>query len=377
VKLRIGFLSVSIVLALALVAFASGAGELAGRGLYRLVGMFGQTIALIRANYVEEVSVERLEAGTMTGLVEAGDPGGAWVPEESQAAFDAVRARPLPPFGLVLGRRAAYPFVLQVLPGSPAEVAGIIPGELIERVGDVPVRAQQVWQAMVLLDEAERRGGEVGLDVIDRELSGKRLVRLVASAVSKPVPAVGERDGVPVVRVPRIDRAAAGELTALLAPYAVAPALVVDLRGTTLGDADAAPALAAAIAGGTVEVHWQRRGGKSEPATATGPARTWRLVVCADASTAGAAEALLVALKGAGATVVGWESYGDTGQRAAVRSTGGSLWLAERWCARSDGKPVLGDGVRPDEQVRERRGADAVLERALEIARGAVLAKAA
>ncbi len=185
-KLRIVFLSVSIVLALALVAFASGAGELAGRGLYRLVGMFGQTIALIRANYVEEVSVERLEAGAMTGLVEAGDPGGAWVPDDSAAAFDAVRERALPPFGLVLGRRSSYPFVLQVLPGSPAQAAGIVPGELIERIGDAPVRAKQVWQAMVVLDAAERRGDEVGLDVIDRELSGKRPVRLRAATVPEP-----------------------------------------------------------------------------------------------------------------------------------------------------------------------------------------------
>jgi carboxyl-terminal processing protease len=377
VKLRIVFLSVSIVLALALVAFASGAGELAGRGLYRLVGMFGQTIALIRANYVEDVSVERLEAGAMTGLVEAGDPGGAWVPEDEQPAFDAVRGRELPPFGLVLGRRASYPYVLQVLPGSPAEAAGIIPGELIERVGDVPVRAKQVWQADVLLDRAERSGGEVALDVIDRELAGKRLVRLRPAALAAPVPTIADRDGVPVLRLPRIDRAAAAGLPALLEPHAAAPALVVDLRGTALGEAAAAPVLAAAIAGGAVELRWQRRGGAAEPVAATGPARAWRVVVCSDSSTAGPAEALVVALKGAGATVVGWESYGDTGQRAAVTSTGGRLWLAERWCAGPDGKPVLGDGVKPDEQVRERRGVDAVLERALEIARGAVLAKAA
>jgi carboxyl-terminal processing protease len=377
VRLRIVFLSVSIVLALALVAFASGAGELAGRGLYRLVGMFGQTVALIRANYVEDVPIERLEAGAMTGLVEAGDPGGAWVPEQAIDAFDEVRSRPLPPYGFVLGRRSAYPYVLQVLAGSPAEAAGIVPGELIERIGDTPVRAKQVWQAAVALDEAERRGGEVDLDVIDRELSGKRLVRLRAAAVPEPVPTVIDREGVPVVRVPRIDRAAANELETLLAPLAAAPALIVDLRGTALGSADVAPALAAAIAGGTVELRWQRRGGGGQPVAATGPARNWRVVVCADASTAGAAEALLVVLKGAGATVVGGQSYGDTGLRTAVKSTGGRLWLAERWCAGPDGEPVLGDGVKPDEQVRERRGVDAVLERALEIARGAVLAKAA
>jgi carboxyl-terminal processing protease len=376
-QLRIVFLSVSVVMAIALVAFASGASEAVGRGLYRLVGMFGQTVALIRANYVEDVPIDRIEAGAMTGLVEAGDPGGSWVPEESASVFEAVRTRPLPPFGLVLGRRSSYPFVLQVLPGSPAEAAGIVPGELIERVGDVPVRAKQVWQAVALLDAAERSGVEVALDVIDRELEGKRPVKLRAATVPEPAPTLGDRDGVPVVRIPRIDRRSGEQVAALLAPFAGVPGVIVDLRGSALGDADAAPALAAVLAGGTVELRWLRRGGAVEPATASAPARGWRVVVCADASTAGAAEALLVALKGAGATVVGGESFGDTGRRVAVKSTGGSPWLAERWCAGPDGNPVLGDGVKPDERVRERRGADAVLERALEIARGAVLAKAA
>ena len=376
-QLRIVFLSVSVVLAVALVAFASGASEKVGRGLYRLVGMFGQTVALIRANYVEDVSIERIEAGAMTGLVEAGDPGGAWVPDESAAVFESVRSRPLPPFGLVLGRRSSYPFVLQVLPGSPAEAAGIVHGELIERVGDVPVRARQVWQAIALLDAAERSGVEVALDVIDRELEGKRPVRLSAAAVPEPAPSLTDRDGVPVLRLPRVDGAAAERVRELLAPYAGTQAVVVDLRGSALGNPDAVPALAAAIAGGTVELRWQRRGGVVEPATASAPARGWRVVACTDAGTAGPVEALLVALKGAGATAVGGESFGDTGRRSAVKSTGGSLWLAERWCTGPDGNPVLGDGVKPDERVRERRGVDAVLERALEIARGAALAKAA
>jgi hypothetical protein len=42
-----------------------------------------------------------------------------------------------------------------------------------------------------------------------------------------------------------------------------------------------------------------------------------------------------------------------------------------------DGKPLLGAGLKPDERVRPRMGADAVLERALELAGGRAVKQAA
>jgi S1-C subfamily serine protease len=174
VRARVGFLVVSLVLVAVLVSFASGASELVGKGLVRLVGMFGQVVALVRTNYVEDVPVDRLEVGAMTGLVEAADPGGSWVPDSGEAAFAEVRGRDVPAYGLVLGKRASYPVVLEVLPASAAEKAGLRAGEMIERIGDEPVRARPLWRTRVILDEAAKRGGTVTLDVIDRQFSATR-----------------------------------------------------------------------------------------------------------------------------------------------------------------------------------------------------------
>ena len=91
----------------------------------------------------------------------------------------------------------------------------------------------------------------------------------------------------------------------------------------------------------------------------------------------GPAELLASALKARGATLVGSESYGDTGQRRAIKGSGGEVWLAREWGLGPDGKPILGNGLKPDERVRPRQGADAVLERALELAGGADAAKQA
>jgi carboxyl-terminal processing protease len=377
VKLRWAFVALSVVLVVAVVAVAAGAVGGSSQGLYRLLGELGQVLALVRSSYVEQVAAEKLETGAMAGVVEAADPGGAYVPEQFRAEIARVRARSLPPFGLVLGKRSSYPIVLQVIPSSPAARAGVIAGELVERVGDEPVRARPLWRALTLLDTAESQGKSISVDVIDRRLAGKRTVTLAAVPFARPKGGASERDGIPVIVAPLLDVAAGEELASVLQPLSTRPGLVVDLRGVALGSPEGAAKMAAQLAGGEVQVVLARKDGRQQVMRQKGPERSWKLVVCIDNTTAGAGELLAVALKSRGATLVGIESFGDTGQRRSVSGAGGEVWLASSWGLTPDGKAILGDGLKPDEMVRPRAGEDAILARALELAGGQALKKAA
>lgn len=376
-KLRAWFLVVSVALVLGVVMVTVGASAPTGTGLYRLVGLVGQAVALVRSSYVEEVEIARLELGAMAGMVEAVDPGGAWVPLAKIDSFERVTARALPPFGMVLGKRSSYPFVLQVLPGSPAAAAGVLPGELIERVEDEAVRARPVWRALVLLDEAERAGREVRVVVIDRQLSGTRTVMLKPGQVDVAGPAIELRDGVPVVRLGAVRREDVAALRRELDAHRGAAAVVVDLRSLAFGDMDAAAGIAALLVGGQVETKLARRAGDGRTLAARGEARDWRIVACVDHTTARAGELVAVLLKARGVALVGFPTYGDTGVRRSFETREGRVWLAEEWARGPDGKPLLGTGLNPDEVVRMRPDADPVLDRALELARGAALKKAA
>jgi carboxyl-terminal processing protease len=370
------FLAASLVILGAVVAVAWGAFGAEGGGLYRLVSMFGQVVSLVRTSYVEEVSVDVLEMGAMNGLVQEADPGGQYVPDNMVASYARVRARALPAFGLLLGTRSTYPVVLQVVAGSPAAKAGIVPGELVERIGTDPVRARPLWRALTLLDAAERKG-EVRLDVIDRDLSGKRPITLQAASYALSDPAIDVQEDVPVVRVPVVEPAAVAKLSDALREHATAASLVVDLRGVGLGSPEGAARIAAELSGGDVQVRLGQKDGKEQTFRASGPPRTWKVVVCMDGTTAGPAEMLAVVLKERGATLVGADSYGDTGERRALRGAGGEVWLATSWGLDPEGKPLLGSGVKPDDRVRARKGGDAVLERALELAGGHAVKQAA
>jgi len=54
VRGRLVFVGVSALVLTTVVVFASGAAGTAGDGMYRLVGIFGQVLALVRSSYVEE-----------------------------------------------------------------------------------------------------------------------------------------------------------------------------------------------------------------------------------------------------------------------------------------------------------------------------------
>lgn len=375
-KHRRVFVVVSLMAVLAIVTVAAGGADVVGHGMYRLVGLFGQVVALVRSSYVEEVPVSRLELGAIGGLVDAADPGGAWVPEDRAALYASATQRPLPAYGLLLGRRASYPYVIEVVPASPAAAAGILPGEYIERIGSEPVRSRPLWLAVVLLDRAAAAGENVTMDVIDRAVEDKRQVTLTSATGAAPDPVLDSSRGVPVLRLPAITKTAVSRLDALLQPVGGA-ALVIDLRGSGLGAAESAVEAAAKIAGGDVEAPRSARSGEIAPLKASGPLRQRRIVVCIDSTTARAAEILAASLKRRGATLVGAESYGDTGERMSQSAAGGQLWLAADWFLGPDGKPLLGSGLKPDEAVRMRREGDPVLDRALELARGQALPKAA
>ncbi|MFI5142406.1 MAG: S41 family peptidase [Thermoanaerobaculales bacterium] len=376
-KQKAVFLALSVVVILTVVALASGAAASAGKGVYRLMGLLGQVVQLVRTNHVEEVPIDKIELGALSGLVEGADPGGCYVPEESARSFAHALNRSLPPFGLALGKRASYPVVLEVVADSPAAKAGIVSGELIERVGGEPVRARPLWLALVLLDAAERRGDAVSLDVIDRQVSGKRLVTLSPGVASMPSPKVELKGDVPVASLAVVDSEVAKRLATALEPRASASALVVDLRGVALGNPTGAVEVAAALAGGEMRLRLVGRDGKDQVLRSRAPLRRWKLVVCLDGTTAGPAELLAATLKGAGAMLVGGETYGDTGQREPRPAAGGEVWLASSWGVGPDEKPLLGNGLKPDEIVRGRKGADPVLDRALELAAGGKVEKKA
>ncbi len=370
---RKAFLITSLLAVVGLGALAATSGKLA-EGRYKLVGLFSQVVSLVRASYVEEVAVSNLEEGALTGLVTTVDPQGTWVPASVAAELRSYLARPLPPFGVVVGWQSSYPVVLQVLPVSPAARAGLVPGELIERVGEQPVRARPLWRVLVALEQAARLGQGVSLEVIARDFSGKRTLRLEPDSAGELAPRMEAKGGVALVRVPVISEAQVAKLAAMLPP---AGPVVVDLRGTALGDPQGAVAAAALLLGGEVRLQLSANRGPGRVFRLVKPPVERKVVLCVDHTTAKAAEWLAYLLRQRGVALVGVETFGDTAVRTLVPVAEGELWVASQLLFDEENKPLLGKGMKPTQLVRPQKEGDPILEKALELALGQTQAQAA
>lgn len=272
--------------------------------------------------------------------------------------------------------------VESVIPGSPAERAGIRAGDVIEAIDGEPV-------AGLVLDEATARirgsEGSAVVVTIRRAEGGSLELRLSRARIAEPeVTAATLAADVGYIRLAGVTDEAVGQLDAALRADLDAGrrAIILDLRGNVGGSTTAigriaSQFLAGGILGSTVDA-----AGRVTPVPvapggiATDPAI--RLVLLVDRTTASASEILAAALRDAGrARLVGERTFGKGIGQTFLPVEGGGLKLTTtRWITPA-GRSYHGTGLEPDVVVPERvellpgaaadPATDPVLRRALEL----------
>lgn len=368
-RARVALLSVSLLVVLAFSGLL-----LASRGtedeLYRSLGTLSEVVHLVTTEYVDELNQEALALSLDAGLVESLDPQAAVLEGEAAAAYRRL-LEALPAYGLVLAPRLGSAAVRHSVPGSPAAGAGLVEGEVIERVEGVNTRGRPLSQLRLELADRFDRAEAVHLTVVDRLVDARREVTLEATPWQPEVAAAEERDGVTVVRVLSLPRGAAATLGGLVPTDRPA---VLDLRGLVWGDEEEAVRAADLfVATGTLGVWRGRKVGERSFEADPAAVSAQPPVTLVGIGTEGVGEILAGALDRAGATLVGEVTAGRASHMQMVSDRSLSLWLPVAYWLRPDGTAIDRQGVEPDEEVaaaEEGSDKDPVLERGLELARG-------
>lgn len=273
--------------------------------------------------------------------------------EEIEGRFSGI--------GLSVGAVPAGLRVVKVFKRSPAERAGIEPGETVVSVEGRPLEGLSADAATARIKGPE--GTEVTIGVRPRGGGGVRQVTLVRAEIEVPVvtsalKAVGgEKLG--YVRLAAFTRGAHGPLRRAVRRLqrGGARGLVLDLRGNGGGLLDEA-VLAASVflpEGEVVVTTRSRREGRAVYRAAGGNLRALPTVVLIDRNTASAAEILAAALADrAGAEIVGTRSFGKgVFQQEVDLSNGGALKLTVGEYFTPDGANLAGAGIKPDVRARD------------------------
>jgi len=373
---RILFVVASLAALLSLRAVSNTSGS--GRDpATRALSIFSDVFSLTRQNYVEPTDSKTLLNGAYDGMSDALDPFSYYVTASERAAYRAQEASGAVGPGVVLARRGGFPYVVAPLPGSPAQKAGVHPGDLIDIVDAKPVRNSSLWKVKAALEGPE--GSHV--QIILFRGGDERRVTLSIPRGRFEAPALStrwERDVV-VVTVPSFTRATADDLRKAVeeANRRGIQRIVLDLRGAIGGDIGEAAPPASLFTGKGLVAKVVSRKVTLAPLESSGE-RLWkgRTVVLTDDATGGAAEVFAAALRDrAEAITVGETTVGMAiVQRQVPTQSGGTLFMTVGRYVSPSGATLAGKGLVPDERVivfpGETGGKDAILERGLEVARG-------
>ena len=370
------------------VSFIVGAlpylGLVRGDTSYGQLAIFNEVVRLVLDSYVEPVNLDRAMAGARLGMADALDGDSSYLdPEEFRLYQQPVRETDAE-VGLVLTRRFSFVMVVAARPGSPADKAGLRPGDILKAIDERHTRPMPAVVAERLLRGAP--GSSVKLGVL-RAGADPFDVTIVRERV---LPAAPEgrmlEGGTGYVKIADFNAATADDVRTEVERLSRegAARMLLDLRDAAWGTpTDGVQVAELFLQGGPVAKLVGRRM-EEQLLQADASHSAWRgpLAVLVDNGTAGPGEIVAAALLDAGrAKIVGERTFG----RAAVSKTvplpeGGLVLTVARYVS-PKGTSIHGQGLDPSVPVAPERDEDEdlpegtprpdrILEKALEVVTG-------
>jgi carboxyl-terminal processing protease len=337
-------------------------------GPYAILERFADVLVYIEESYVDPVDRSRLLEGATAGMVSELDPHSAYLTpaqfsqfiEDTQGAFAGL--------GVEVDFREDRVTVIATMPDSPAERAGMLPGDRIVAVDSITItgiRADAIIRRMrgpagTKVRLTLRREGTT--DPIDVTLT--RAIVNVPSVEGKLLDA-----GVGYVRLKSFQEGSYVELIEEIARQSAAKqlaGLVLDLRGNPGGLVSEAVAIADEFLDRGTIYSARHRGRVVETVTSTNGDLLERmpLLVLVGAGTASSAEIVAGALQDRSrAVVVGEPTFGKGSVQNVIELPGGAgLLLTTLRYFTPKGRAIQARGLAPDVLVKSTASRNALRE---------------
>jgi carboxyl-terminal processing protease len=364
-------LSSMLLLVLILPASALPADE----AVYQGLANFTKVLDLIERNYVDKVDSEELTQNAIEGMLKTLDPYSAYLSPERYKDLEIGTSGEFGGVGMEVAVENGVLKVISPIEGSPADIAGIKPGDLIMEIDGKSTRGMVVYDAVKLLRGP--KGSSVTV-TIAREGEGSRHINLTRDVIRiKSVKYKLLDDGIGYIKVSQFQENVSNELTDALSKLELdnggsLRGLVLDLRNNPGGLLDEAIKVTDEFIdkGLIVSVRGRTSNQSKEYYATKGESkRDLSLVVLVNKGSASASEVVAEALQDSKrATIVGSKTFGKGSVQTIIQLDDGSgLKLTTAKFYAPSGRSISDVGVTPDIIVEENEQADLQIKRAVEI----------
>ena len=127
---------------------------------YRHIHVYTEVFSRIKSDYVEEPDMKTVTLGAINGLLVSLDPFASYLNSDQYKQYLKSKESSRANVGLVLSRKyGAEVSVVDAIPGSPADKAGLTTGDIIEAINGVSTRDMPLAFAGLMLE------GDAGTNV--------------------------------------------------------------------------------------------------------------------------------------------------------------------------------------------------------------------
>jgi carboxyl-terminal processing protease len=323
-------------------------------GAYNQMKVYSEVLRHIQTDYVTDPNIPAVTNGALRGLLESLDADSSYLSPEDYKLYQADKGGKAQA-GINVSKRYGYATVVSVVPGGPADKAGLVDGDIMEAIEGKDTRDISLAMIRLMLEGAP--GSTLTVGVVRSSRTEPDKISMTRSlTVEPPVgEALYENASILYLKPEILDRDHVNEVETKLKGMQKAGnrKVLLDLRDVAAGDMTEAVRLANfLLKSGTIATLEGQKFPKqvftADPANTIQAAAP--VVVLVNRGTAGPAELVAAALlDNKRADVVGERTFGEgTQQKTFDLPDGAALILSVAKYESPDGKKLQDDGVTPD-----------------------------
>jgi carboxyl-terminal processing protease len=175
-------------IAIVLFAVLGGLGVKASTndGAYRQLGVYSEVLSRIRSEYVEEPNIPHVTDGALHGLLESLDANSSYLDPAEYKQYKQHKNEGKATIGATVSKRFGYAAVVSVIPGGPADKAGLETGDILEAIEGKTTREMSL--AEILGHTTGQVGSNLTVSVVRARRAEPTKVVITRDMVNLPGP---------------------------------------------------------------------------------------------------------------------------------------------------------------------------------------------
>ena len=352
-KIKAAVLVSSLALVLFMALGLSGVRAASNDGAYRQLQVYSEVLSRVRSEYVEEPNIPHVTDGALHGLLESLDANSSYLDPAQYKEYKDHKGDGRGDIGAAVSKRFGYGAVISVIPGGPADKAGVEGSDIIEAIEGKSTRELSLAEIHNIL--SGQPGSNVTISVVRPRRAEPQKIVITRDIVA--IPQVTDKmleDSIGLIKVDAFTKGKAQEVASRIKSLQKSGAkrLILDLRNAAAGEESEGISTANLFLNhGTITYlqgqKYPREAFNADPQKAI---TSLPLVVLVNRGTAGPAEVVAAAILGnARGDIVGDKTFGDGSiQKVIEMQDGSALILSIAKYYTPEGKAIQDTAVTPN-----------------------------